>query len=52
MIRYSRGHIQIMDLDLIKQAACECNEDIKSHYRRMFDSNEGGESTGSRAFPV
>ena len=44
MITYRRGRIQIVDLDLIKQSACECNEDIRSHYRRVFSSNEGGDS--------
>jgi CRP-like cAMP-binding protein len=43
MITYSRGRIRIVDLDLVRQSACECNEDIRSHYRRIFTSNEGGE---------
>ena len=44
MITYSRGRIRIVDLELIKESACECNEDIQSHYRRIFASNEGGDS--------
>jgi CRP-like cAMP-binding protein len=41
MITYRRGRVQITNLDLIKQSACECNEDVRSHYRRLFNSNEG-----------
>ncbi|HEY3796134.1 MAG TPA: Crp/Fnr family transcriptional regulator [Bradyrhizobium sp.] len=44
MITYSRGRIRILDVDLIKHTACECNEDVRSHYRRIFVSNETGES--------
>ncbi|WP_445220683.1 Crp/Fnr family transcriptional regulator [Bradyrhizobium sp. Pa8] len=43
MIVYSRGHIRILDLDMIQQRACECAGDIRSHYRRVFQSNEAGE---------
>jgi CRP-like cAMP-binding protein len=41
MITYSRGRIHIVDLELIRQWACECEEDVRSHYRRIFASNEG-----------
>jgi CRP-like cAMP-binding protein len=41
MITYSRGRIHIVDLELIRQWACECDEDVRSHYRRIFASNEG-----------
>jgi hypothetical protein len=40
MITYSRGHIRIKDLEQIRQAACECDADVRSHYRRIFQSNE------------
>ncbi|MHC4049859.1 Crp/Fnr family transcriptional regulator [Bradyrhizobium sp. 25ACV] len=40
MITYARGHIRILDLDMIQQRACECEGDIRSHYRRVFHSNE------------
>ena len=45
MINYSRGRVRIVNLELIKHAACECNEDIRSHYRRIFSSNEPGNPT-------
>ena len=40
MITYNRGRIHIVDLEQIRQWACECDEAIRSHYRRMFDSAE------------
>jgi len=40
MITHSRGRIHIVDLRQIRDWACECYEDIRSHYRRMFDSGE------------
>jgi CRP-like cAMP-binding protein len=41
MITYSRGHIRIINFEQIKAWACECDEAIRSHYRRIFSSNEG-----------
>lgn len=43
MITYARGHIRILDLDMIQQRACECESDIRSHYRRVFHSNGAGD---------
>jgi CRP-like cAMP-binding protein len=40
MISYSRGRIHIKDVELIRQWACECDGDVRSHYRRIFHSNE------------
>jgi DNA-binding transcriptional regulator YhcF (GntR family) len=40
MITYRRGHIHIVDLAQIQNWACECDEGIRSHYQRMFSSNE------------
>jgi CRP-like cAMP-binding protein len=40
LISHSRGRIHIRDADLIRQRACECDGDIRSHYRRIFHSNE------------
>lgn len=40
MITYSRGRIHIVDLEQVRAWACECDEDVRSHYRRMFQSNE------------
>jgi CRP-like cAMP-binding protein len=43
MITYSRGRIHIVDLEQVRAWACECDGDIRSHYRRIFQSNEDDE---------
>ena len=40
MITYNRGRVHIVDLAQIEQWACECDADIRSHYRRIFSSND------------
>jgi CRP-like cAMP-binding protein len=40
LITYSRGRIHIVDLEQVRGWACECDSDIRSHYRRIFQSNE------------
>jgi CRP-like cAMP-binding protein len=40
MITYNRGRLHIVDLPQIQEWACECDDDIRSHYRRIFSSNE------------
>ena len=40
MITYSRGHIHIVDLEQVRAWACECDGDVRSHFRRIFQSNE------------
>ena len=40
MITYSRGRLHIVDIAQIQKWACECDDDIRSHYRRIFSSNE------------
>jgi CRP-like cAMP-binding protein len=37
MISYSRGHVHLIALEEIRNRSCECHEDIRSQYRRMFD---------------
>jgi len=36
MVKYSRGKIQITNLDGLQEAACECYETIKSHYQGLL----------------
>jgi CRP-like cAMP-binding protein len=36
MIKYSRGKIQIVDMDGLRQASCECYEAINAHYRELL----------------
>ena len=40
MVTYSRGRLHIVDIAQIQKWACECDDDIRSHYRRIFSSNE------------
>ena len=40
LIRYTRGHIRILDAEGLKEASCECYETIKGHYTEML----GGDS--------
>jgi len=35
IVRYSRGKIQIMDVDRLKESACECYETVKEQYRNL-----------------
>jgi CRP-like cAMP-binding protein len=44
MITYRRGRIHIVNLEQIRKWTCECDENVRSHYRRMFLSDEATES--------
>jgi CRP-like cAMP-binding protein len=34
-IHYSRGHIEITDLDGLSKTSCECYATVKAHYNRL-----------------
>ncbi len=36
MIKYSRGKIQIVDLEALQQTACECYFTVKAHYEALL----------------
>jgi CRP-like cAMP-binding protein len=36
LIKYSRGNIQISNVEGLRDAACECYEAVKSHYGRLI----------------
>ena len=36
MISYARGRLHIVDIELIRMNACECHDDIRSHYDRIM----------------
>lgn len=38
-IHYSRGHIEIIDLEGLKKTACECYGTVKSQYDRLMRCN-------------
>jgi CRP-like cAMP-binding protein len=40
LITYRRGHIHISDIDQMREHACECDDAIHSHYRKIFASEQ------------
>ena len=38
LIRYSRGHIQIVDVEGLRKAACECYETVRAQSERLLGS--------------
>lgn len=36
LIRYSRGNIKILDVEGLREAACECYGTVKAHYDNLF----------------
>jgi CRP-like cAMP-binding protein len=35
-IHYSRGHIEILNLDGLRKTACECYSSVRAHYERLL----------------
>ena len=42
LISYSRGHIHILNLELIRDAACECHAAVVSHHQAIFNHRYEG----------
>jgi CRP-like cAMP-binding protein len=40
MVKYTRGRIEILDVDGLKDSACECYETIKEQYQQLLPSRE------------
>ena len=40
LISYSRGRLHIIDIEQIRKRACECDDAVRSHFRRMFEALE------------
>ena len=38
LISYSRGRLHIVDIERIRQRACECDEAVRTNFKRMFAS--------------
>jgi hypothetical protein len=36
MIKYSRGHIQITDVEALQETVCECYDAVKSYYHALL----------------
>jgi CRP-like cAMP-binding protein len=39
MISYRRGRLHILDIELVRMNACECHDDVRSHYNRIMGGN-------------
>src|SRR3954464_9989016 len=39
MIKYSRGKIQILDVEGLQETACECYRTVKDQYQQLFGQN-------------
>ena len=39
IIKYSRGKIHILDVEALKESACECYETVKEQYSQLLGSN-------------
>jgi CRP-like cAMP-binding protein len=37
LIRYSRGHIDILNLEGLQDASCECYRTVKAHYDQLLN---------------
>ena len=49
MIRYSRGHIKLLDLTALQQAACECYQTVKSNYEALLHPMNGLRGPAARS---
>jgi CRP-like cAMP-binding protein len=36
LIKYARGTIQLLDIEQLRESACECYETVKANYRRLL----------------
>jgi hypothetical protein len=39
IIKYSRGKIRILDVDGLKEAACECYDTVRLQHRQLIGPN-------------
>jgi CRP-like cAMP-binding protein len=47
-IHYSRGHIEILNLDGLRKTACECYASVKTHYERLLRQPHAAELPRAR----
>jgi hypothetical protein len=54
LIRYRRGHIQVLDVEELQDSCCECYAAINAHFRRLIgwspDLAVRDQRVGSRFF--
>ena len=39
LIKYSRGRVQILNVEGLQEGTCECYATVKAHYDRMFSDH-------------
>lgn len=49
MISYRRGRLHILDIEKVQHKACECHEDVRSHYHKTMGFN--GEAIEASKIP-
>jgi CRP-like cAMP-binding protein len=42
MIRYTRGHMEILDRSRLEESACECYSVVRKQFQRLLDLSYGG----------
>jgi len=45
LIKYSRGKIQIIEVEALRDGACECYETVRRHYERLLGSGSHDAAT-------
>jgi CRP-like cAMP-binding protein len=46
LIRYRRGHIQVLDVEGLQDSCCECYAAINTHFRRLVGWSPDGDARG------
>src|SRR4030095_7955017 len=39
ILRYSRGQIEIIDIEGLREISCECYDAVKAHHRRLLTAS-------------
>nr|WP_314621584.1 Crp/Fnr family transcriptional regulator [uncultured Noviherbaspirillum sp.] len=52
LLRYSRGHVYILNRQGIEEAACECYFDVCNHSQRLLTTTDAGASSSILVLPA
>jgi hypothetical protein len=42
IVKYRRGHIEIVDVEGLRESACECYETVRGQYEQLLGASLGG----------
>ena len=42
IVKYRRGHIEILDVEALRESACECYETVRGQYEQLLGAPLGG----------